>query len=120
LRAAVVALAAGLDRPAVEPQIVVDRGAPQAPLRVQPGQAGRRLNVDQTAADLAAAFAGAISSPPGTPARVVDATFVDVPPAMDDTRIAAAKEQAAALLARPVAVAAGGKMFPLPPAAQLV
>src|SRR5439155_23059610 len=58
LRAAVAALAAEVDRPAVEPQITIDRDAPQAALQVQPSRVGRRLDVDRTVAGLLAASAG--------------------------------------------------------------
>jgi hypothetical protein len=63
LREALAVLAAEVDRPTVEAQLLVDRADPaRETLRTQPGQAGRRLDVERTAEDLAAAFPAGGSS----------------------------------------------------------
>ncbi len=129
LRRALEAIAPTVDRPASEPHVLVEGVAPAAAatpaiapntartgtvagiaaapapaaprLTVVPGTAGRRLAVEQTAADLIAGFT------PGS-GRVVDATFFPVVPTVSDAQIEAAAKQAGDALARPLSVSVVG------------
>jgi lipoprotein-anchoring transpeptidase ErfK/SrfK/vancomycin resistance protein YoaR len=131
LRRALETLAPQVDRPATEPHITVEVPAPPAPtptvvaaggrvavpasaarptaspapvmprLTVVPGAAGKRLDVERTAADLIAGFS------PGS-SRAVDATFAPVLPAVPDAQAEAAAKQAADALVRPLTVMVPG------------
>ena len=114
LRNALAPLAAEVDRPVVEGQLVPDRADPNLRLQPVPGRPGRRLDVERTAADLAAA----VSAPRG--AGPVEATLVSIPPAADAAALEAAGTRAAALLAQPLTVALGDRSWTLDRPARLI
>src|SRR5688500_14845185 len=101
LRQALAPLAAEVDRAAVEAHLAPDRADPGDAQRLQSvaGRAGRRLDVERTAADLAAAV-----TEPRARAVPVEATLVSLPPAAEAPAVEAARTRAAALLAQPLTV----------------
>ncbi|MGH2350424.1 MAG: peptidoglycan binding domain-containing protein, partial [Chloroflexota bacterium] len=117
MREAVAALAPEVDRAPIEPVLVIDHADPGGEtVRVQPGQAGRRLDVEQTAAALRAAFASGATGQ----GRVVDATVVAVPPETDEARLEAARQRVAVALARPLTIFVAGQAFPVERPGRLV
>ena len=115
LRSALVQLAEELDRPTVEAQILIQRSAPLQLVPVT-GRNGRRLDVERTAAGLAAAFNAGSAGP-------VDGTFVPLAPSASEAQLQAAQSRIAAALSLPLTVTVAGvpgRSWPLTQPAQLV
>src|SRR5688572_17364190 len=114
LRNALAPLAAEVDQPVVEAQLVPDRADPGLRLQRVPGRPGRRLDVERTAADLAAV----VSSPRG--GAPIEATLVAIAPVADAAALEAAGARAAALLAQPLTITLGDRVWTLDRPALLI
>lgn len=100
LRQALAAVAHEVDQPVIEAQLLVG-GADFSTVQVIPGRAGKRLDVDRTAADLAAAF---MSGGTLQGRRVVEATVLPLAPSVDEVGLAEARRRMAAVLSQPLEV----------------
>ena len=82
-----------------------------------PGRAGRRLDVERTAADLGAAFASGAN---GITRPTVQATVAETPPAVEDTHLEPQRARLEAAVARPLTVTAGNQQFAVERPARLL
>ena len=110
LRAALTALAEESDRPPQDAALALRRedGGPDG-VSLVPGRAGRRLDVERTAADLGAAFASGAN---GITRPTVQATVAETPPAVEDTHLEPLRARLEAAVVRPLTVTAGASASP--------
>jgi vancomycin resistance protein YoaR len=118
LREALVALAEETDRPPQDAAIALrsDDGGPDG-VSIVPGRAGRRLDVERTATDLAAAF---VDGAAGTARPAVPATVAETPPAIEGGHLEPHRARLEAALARPLTVSAGSQRFAVERPARLL
>jgi lipoprotein-anchoring transpeptidase ErfK/SrfK/vancomycin resistance protein YoaR len=110
LRDALAPLAQEVDRPPVDALLVLERrDGERDAVRAVPSEAGRRLDQERTAADLAAAFARE-SGGAGNRLRVA-ATFVESPAMLDAAGLEGPRLRLEAALGQPLHVSAGGRTF---------
>ncbi len=118
LRAALTALADESDRPPHDAALALRRedGGSDG-VTLVPGRAGRRLDVERTAADLGAAFARGAN---GITRPTVQATVAETPPAVEDTHLEPHRARLEASVARPLTVTAGSQRFAVERPARLL